>query len=312
MGKRRHGRWVWQISALVAGTFAGAASAQPAPGAPAGAPAAPPAPATAAAPAPATPAPPPTVAAPTSEKPGPPGVTFHVQPPDTPAVKEAEAEAAAEASHRKLAVTVGGGLLHSSDENEASGDRGAVAVGVAFRPGGSLRGLEIAAGYEDLVGPWEYLQKNPSLEGGGAARAQVTEQRHLIGLDVRYDVLRLIRKGLPVHASPLLGLAFVSIDSPVYRSTMFGGGGGVALAVDLDPRTIVDASFAVVRGFVSGGGEGSLFGSVTGVWSWGTGVSMGATEWSRIRLGYVGEALDRQATTRFTNGARLSFLVSFL
>ncbi len=93
---------------------------------------------------------------------------------------------------------------------------------------------------------------------------------------------------------------------------MFGGGGGVALAVDLDPRTIVDASFAVVRGFVSGGGEGSLFGSVTGVWSWGAGVSMGATEWSRIRLGYVGEALDRESTTRFTNGARLSFLVSFL
>lgn len=296
MGKRRYGRWVWQISAAVVATFAGAAGAQPAPGTPAGAPAA-------AAPAP-------TVTARPDEKPGPPGVTF--QAPDTPASKEAEAEVAAEASHRKLAVTVGGGLLHSSDDNEASGDRGAVAVSVAFRPGGSVRGLEIAAAYDDLVGPWEYLQKNPSLEGGGAARAQVTEQRHLIGLDVRYDVLRLIRKGLPVHASPLLGLAFVSIDSPVYRSAMFGGGGGVALAVDLDARTIVDASFAVVRGFVGGGGEGSLYGSVTGLWSWGSGVSMGATEWSRVRLGYVGEALDRQATTRFTHGARLSFLVSFL
>ncbi len=217
-----------------------------------------------------------------------------------------------DSNHKKLALNVGGGLLHASDDNEASGDRGAVLVELSFRPAGSLRGLEIKASYDDFMGTWNYLQKSPSQDGAGASSANVFEQRHRIGLDVRYDVLRLIKKGLPLHVSPLLELAFVSVDSPIYRSTMFGGGGGGAIAWDVDSRTTVDASFSVVRGFVSGGGEGSVFGSVTGLFSWGAGVSLGATEWSRIRLGYVGEALDRQSTTRFTNGARLSFLVSFL
>jgi len=183
---------------------------------------------------------------------------------------------------------------------------------VAIRPGGSARGLEISAGYEDLLGPWEYVQKSSSLDGSGPLRTQVFEQRHRIGLDVRYDVLRLIKKGLPVHLSPMLGLAFVKVDSDLYGSLLFGGGGGGILAVDLDPRTSVDGSFSVTRGFVSEGGERSLYGSITGLWNWGAGVSLGATDWSRIRLGYVGEALDRQATTRFTHGARLSFTVSFL
>ncbi len=211
-----------------------------------------------------------------------------------------------------IAVTVGGGLLHASDDRESSGQRGSAGIEVAFRPDGGARGLEIAVGYDDLLGPWEYLQKNPALDGSGPSRAQAFEQRHRIGLDVRYDVLRLIRKGLPVHLSPLLDLAFVRVDSPVYTSFLFGGGGGGALAVDLDPRTTLDASFSMARGFVSEGGEGSMFGPITGIWNWGAGVSLGASEWSRFRAGYVGEALDRQASTRFSHGARLSFVVSFL
>ncbi len=211
-----------------------------------------------------------------------------------------------------LAVTAGGGLSHASEDREFSGQRGSALIEVALRLGGSARGLEITAGYDDLLGPWEYLQKNPALDGGGPARAAAFEQRHRIGLDVRYDVLRLIRKGLPVHLSPLLDLAFVRVDSAVYSSYLFGGGGGGVLAVDLDPRTTVDASFSMARGFVNGGGEGSLFGPITGIWSWGAGVSLGASDWSRFRAGYVGEALDRQASTRFSHGARLSFVVSFL
>jgi hypothetical protein len=220
--------------------------------------------------------------------------------------------AGGEAPLKLFAVTAFGGLLQATDDREASAQRGAAGIEVALRPGGAARGLEIAVGYDDLLGPWDYLQKNPALDGGGPARAHAFEQRHRIGLDVRYDVLRLVRKGLPVHLSPLLDLAFVRVDSPVYSSQLFGGGGGGALAVDLGPSATVDASFSMARGFFSEGGGGSLFGPITGIWSWGAGLSLGAGEWARFRAGYVGEALDRQASTRFSHGARLSFVVSFL
>lgn len=234
--------------------------------------------------------------------------------PPAPEKADAKATAApgAEAPLKLLALTVGGGLFHASDDRESSGQRGGAGIELAVRPDGAARGLEITAGYDDLLGPWEYVQKNPSLDGTGPSRTPDFEQRHRIGLDVRYDVLRLVRKGLPVHVSPMLGLAFVKVDSTVYSSLLFGGGGGGVVAVDLDPRTTIDGSFSVIRGFVSDGGQRALFGAITGLWSWGAGVSLGATDWSRIRLGYVGEALDRQATTRFTHGARLSFTVSFL
>ncbi|MBK8256749.1 MAG: hypothetical protein IPK82_29265 [Polyangiaceae bacterium] len=217
-----------------------------------------------------------------------------------------------EAPLRMLAVTVGGGLAHASDDRESSAQRGSVNVDVALRLGGALRGLEIQAGYDNLLGNWEYIQKNPSLDGSGPQRAEAFEQRHRIALDVRYDVLRLIKKGLPIHLSPMLGLAFVRVDSSLFGSQMFGGGGGATVVAELDPRTAVDASFSVLRGFTGEGGEATLFGSITGLWNWGAGASIGATDWSRVRLGYVGEALDRQATTRFAHGVRLSLTVSFL
>ena len=88
----------------------------------------------------------------------------------------------------------------------------------------------------------------------------------------------------------------------------------VPRAVILDEAVEIAKSSGtdVPRGFVNGGGEGSLFGPFAGIWSWGAGVSLGAGDLSRFREGYVGEALDRQASTRFSHGARLSFVVSFL
>lgn len=308
-------------AAAAAGPSPPAANAKPAATAPAASAtpaAAPPASATPASP-PATPpvaANPPPATPPPAANP-PPATPPPASPPAgaLPAPEKAEApatEPGAEAPLKLVALTLGGGLLHASDDRESSAQRGSAAIDVAFRPGGAARGLEIAVGWEDMLGPWEYAQKNPSLDGQGALRTPVFEQRNRIGLDVRYDVLRLVKKGLPIHLSPMLGLAFVKVDSQAYGSLLFGGGGGGILGVDLDPRTTVDGSFSVTRGFVSEGGERSLFGSITGLWSWGAGVSLGATDWSKIRLGYVGEALDRQATTRFTHGARLSFTVSFL
>lgn len=217
-----------------------------------------------------------------------------------------------EAPLKMLALTLGGGLAQTNDDHEGAAQRGSGFVELAFQPSGGARGLVIAAGYEDLLGSWDYVQKSSALDGSGPLHTADFEQRHRAYLDVRYDLLRLIKKGLPVHLSPQLGLGLVKVDSSVYNSFLFGGGGGGVLAVDVDPRTTLDLAFSVTRGFMASGGERSLYGGVTGLFDWGAGVSLGATDWSRIRLGYVGEALDREHTTRLTHGARLSFTVSFL
>ncbi|MFO0586052.1 MAG: hypothetical protein U0441_00865 [Polyangiaceae bacterium] len=224
----------------------------------------------------------------------------------------APASAAGDAPLKLLALTLGGGLSQMNDDHEGSAQRGSGFAELAIQPSGGARGLVIAAGYEDLLGSWDYVQKSSALDGSGPLHTSDFEQRHRAYLDVRYDVLRLIKKGLPIHLSPQLGLGLVKVDSSVYNSFMFGGGGGGLLAVDVDPRTTIDLAFSVTRGFMGSGGERSLYGGVTGLFDWGAGVSLGATDWSRIRLGYVGEALDREHTTRLTHGARLSFTVSFL
>lgn len=249
--------------------------------------------------APPTPAP---AAAPAVPSPAsaPPGVSSDAATPD------------AKPKHHQLVASASGTILFAGDGHQPGRERARFGVGLAYRPAGAAIGLEIAATYTDALGTWQYTLKTPDLTGTRAAQASTFEQDHRIDLLVRYDVLRRATKGGPVQLSPFVDVTYLGADSPIYKSMLVGGGGGLAFGVDLGTRTTIDASFGVVRGFFSNGGENVLLGPVKGAWNWGGGVSLGATDWSRIRLGYVGEALDQGFATRLSHGAELGFRLSFL
>ena len=151
-----------------------------------------------------------------------------------------------------------------SDKHLGSDTKGGVEIDLIYR---SLAAMEIEGGYRGIFGGGKYLV--PAAEGG-TEDIEADERMHRGHLGLRYDVLRTV--DVPLHLEPYAGVAYNEINSKVYTSKFFGGGGGLRFGYEPDPRVAIDMSGGILGGGDFGKTTNDVLGPVKPIWEWGAGV----------------------------------------
>ena len=202
-----------------------------------------------------------------------------------------------------VSIGAGGMLLFVSDALEKSHQHGGLAVNIIYRP---IVALEIEGAYHGSFGGWS--SRVPAVTGG-TTLVDADERIHRGDLGVRYDVLRTV--DAPVRLEPYAGGAYQEVNSTVWTSKFFGGGGGLRFGYDPDPRVSLDFSGGIFGGADFADNTNAVLGKVGSIWQWSAGVAVNASDHVRVKLAYIGEDLERKASHRLSNGALLSFELGF-